>query len=185
MRHTTRPLPGYGTLTLEIWNDGTDVQVIGLDGEGHIVLAREGTMSSEPTFEGTGAIEGMLPAEQLSVDSDGTLEHERCETPSCARAIATMAEAIVRASTMGAVEGANERTVMARLCPSTGLDDAHVHAPTEAIAALAANTPCKWQPVPIEDLAAMPGVGRQTRVRIGATLYQLRQARWAIQPDKR
>ena len=29
MRHTTRPLPGYGTLTLEIWNDGTDVQVIG------------------------------------------------------------------------------------------------------------------------------------------------------------
>ena len=27
MRHTTKPLPGYGTLTLEIWNDGTDVQV--------------------------------------------------------------------------------------------------------------------------------------------------------------
>ena len=85
MRHTTRPLPGYGTLTLEIWNDGTDVQVIGLDAEGRIVLAREGRMSSEPTFEGTGAIEGMLPAEQLSVDSNGTLEHERCATPSCAR----------------------------------------------------------------------------------------------------
>ena len=30
MRHTTQPLPGYGTLALEIWNDGTDVQVIGL-----------------------------------------------------------------------------------------------------------------------------------------------------------
>ena len=39
MRHTTRPLPGYGTLSLEIWNDGTDVQVIGLDAQGHIVLA--------------------------------------------------------------------------------------------------------------------------------------------------
>ena len=66
MRHTTKPLPGYGTLTLEIWNDGTDVQVIGLDAEGRIVLAREGTMSAEPTFEGTGAIEGTLPAEQLT-----------------------------------------------------------------------------------------------------------------------
>ena len=107
MRHTTQPLPGYGTLSLEIWNDGTDVQVIGLDGEGRIVLAREGTMSSEPTFEETGAIEGILPAEQLSFDSDGTLEHERCETPSCARGIATMAESIVRASTMGPVEGAD------------------------------------------------------------------------------
>ena len=107
MRHTTQPLPGYGTLSLEIWNDGTDVQVIGLDGEGRIVLAREGTMSSEPAFEETGAIEGILPAEQLSFDSDGTLEHERCETPSCARGIATMAESIVRASTMGPVEGAD------------------------------------------------------------------------------
>ena len=182
MRHTTQPLPGYGTLTLEIWNDGTDVQVIGLDAEGRIMLAREGTMSTEPTFEGTGAIEGMLPAEQLSVDTHGTVEHERCAAASCARGIATAAEAIVRASTMGPAEGVSERTIMAKLCPTTGLDDAHAHAPTEAIAAIAANTPCKWQPVPIEDLAPMPGVGRQTQVRIGATLYQLRQARWAIRP---
>ena len=43
MRHTTRPLPGYGTLALEVWTDGTDVQVIGLDRKGRIVLAREGT----------------------------------------------------------------------------------------------------------------------------------------------
>ena len=143
MRHTTKPLPGYGTLTLEVWNDGTDVQVIGLDAEGRIVLAREGTMSAEPTFEGTGAIEGTLPAEQLSFDSDGTLEHERCATPSCARGIATMAESIVRASTMGAVEGADESTTMANLCPSTGAEGAPVPAPSEAIAAHAANTPCK------------------------------------------
>ena len=47
IRHTTKPLPGYGTLTLEIWNDGTEVQVIELDAEGRIVLAREGTMSAE------------------------------------------------------------------------------------------------------------------------------------------
>ena len=40
---------------------------------------------------------------------DGTLEHERCATPSCARGIATMAESIVRASTMDAVEGAGTR----------------------------------------------------------------------------
>ena len=84
-----------------MWNDGTDVQVIGLNAEGRIVLAREGRMSSEPTLEGTGAIEGTLPAEQLTFDSHGTLEHEHCATPSCARGIATVAESIVRASTMG------------------------------------------------------------------------------------
>ena len=185
MRHTTKPLPGYGTLTLEVWNDGTDVQVIGLDAEGRIVLAREGTMSAEPTFEGTGAIEGTLPAEQLSFASDGKLKHERCATPSCARGIATMAESIVRASTMGPVEGADEHTVMANLCPSTGLDEAAAHAPTEPIAALAANARCKWRPVPIEALAPMPGVGRQTHVRIGATVHQLRQAPWAVRPETR
>ena len=96
-----------------------------------------------------------------------------------------MGESIVRASTMGAVEGADERTVTANLCPSTGADDAPVPAPSEAIAALAANTPCKWRPVPIKALAAIPGVGRQTLVRIGATLYELRQAPWAIRPDDR
>ena len=161
------------------------MQVIGLDAEGRIVLAREGSMSAEPTLEGTGGIEGTLPAEQLSFDSDGTLEHERCATPSCARGIAMMGESIVRASTMGAVEGADERTVTANLCPSTGADDAPVPAPSEAIAALAANTPCKWRPIPVEDLAPMAGVGRQTLVRIGATLYELRQPPWAIRPDTR
>ena len=81
MRHTTQPLPGYGTLRLEIWNDGTDVQVIGLDGGGRIGLAREGTMSAEPTFEGIGAIEGTLPAEQLSFDSDGTWQSSDASEP--------------------------------------------------------------------------------------------------------
>ena len=158
-RDTDPSAPSSARLSLEMWNDGTDVQVIGLNAEGRIVLAREGRMSSEPTLEGTGAIEGMLPADQLSFDSHGTLEHEHCATPSCARGIATVAESIVRASTMGAVEGAGEHTVMANLYPSTGAEGAPVPAPSEAIAALAANTPCKWRPVPIEALAPMPGVG--------------------------
>ena len=96
-----------------------------------------------------------------------------------------MAESIVRASTMGAVEGGEESTVMAKLCPRSGLGEAAAHAPTEPIAALAANTPCKWRPIPVEDLAPMAGVGRQTLVRIGATLYELRQPPWAIRPDTR
>ena len=99
--------------------------------------------------------------------------------------IATMAEAIVRASTMGAVEGADERTVMANLCPSTGAEGAPAPAPSKAIAALAANARCKWRPIPVEDLAPIPGVGRQTLVRIAATLYELRQAPWAIRSDTR
>ena len=185
MRHTTQPLPGYGTLTLEIWNDGTDVQVIGIDAEGAIVLAREGTVSAEATLEGTGAIEGILPAEQLSVDDHGTLKHERCATPSCARGIATTAESLVRASTMGVIEGTDESTVMVNLCPSTGPDGAQAQPPSEALAALAANTPCKWKPIPVEDLAAMANRGRQTQVQIGATLYDLRQAVWSIRPETR
>ena len=45
-------------------------------------------------------------------------------------------------------------------------------APSEAIAARAGNTPCTWQPFPIEDTARIPGAGGQARVRIGAALYQ-------------
>ena len=48
--------------------------------------------------------------------------------------------------------------------------DPHARAPTEAITALAAK---------------MPGVERQTHVRIGATLDELRQAPWAIRPETR
>ena len=58
-------------------------------------------------------------------------------------------------------------------------------APSEAIAALAANTPHKWEPFPIEDTAPIPGAGGQALVRIGATLYEQRQAPWAIRPDTR
>ena len=185
MRHTTKPLAGYGTLSLEIWNDGTDVQVIGLDAEGRIVLARKGTMSAEPTLEGTGGIEGILPADQLSFDSHGTIEHERCETPSCARRIATLAESIVRASTIGAIEGANEHTVMANLCPSTGANDAHAPAPTEAIAALGAGTLSKWMALSAEDLSAIAYRAPERDVLTGATLYELRQAPWAIRSETR
>ena len=96
-----------------------------------------------------------------------------------------MAKSIVRASTMGAVEGASGHTVMANLCPSKGTDDAQAPPPSEASAAIAANTPCKWQPVRIEDLAPIPGVARQAMVRIGATLYELRQTPWAIRPETR
>ena len=183
MRHTTQPLPGYGALTLEIWNDGAAVQVIGLDAEGRIVLAREGIVSREPTLEGTGGIEGILPAEQLSFDSHGTLEHERCETPNCARGIATTAESIVRASTIGAVEGANEHTVMANVCPSTGANDAQAPAPSEAIAALGAGTLCKWMALSSEDLSAIAYMAPERDVLISATLYELRQAPWGIQTD--
>ena len=189
MRHSTPPLPGYGVLALEIWTDGTDVQVIGLDAQGRIVLAREGTMRSEPTLEGTGGIEGVLPAEQLWFDSGGRLAYERCARPHCARAIAAKAEAVVRASAMGPADGASGGTIMAKLCPTIELDATHAHAPSEAIAALAANAPCKWRPVPIEDLQPIPGVGRRTLVRIGTAIgtavHELRQAPWAIRPDPR
>ena len=185
MRHSTPVLPGYGTLMLEVWTDGTAVQVIGLDGEGQIVLAREGTLTEEATLEGTGAIEGRLPADQLDWVRETELAYQRCTTPDCARAIATRAESIVRASQMGVAQGADEGTIMAKLCPAPQADEAHAHAPTDALAALAAKQPCKWRPVALEDLAPMPGVGRRTLVQIGTTVHELRQARWGIRPDPR
>ena len=88
---------------------------------------------------------------------------------------------------MGPVEGASEHTsghtVMARLCPGTGADDAHAPEPNAAIAALAANTPCKWQPVPVEDLAEIPYMGPEGQVQIGGARYDLREAPWTIRPD--
>ena len=101
------------------------------------------------------------------------------------RAPFAVAESIVRASTMGAVEGADESTTMANLCPTTGADHAQAQAPSEAVAALAANALCKWRPIPIEDLAAMGDMGHQTLVRIGETLHQLRQAPWSIRAQTR
>ena len=135
MRHSTPVLPGYGTLMLEVWTDGTAVQVIGLDGEGQIVLAREGTLTEEATLEGTGAIEGRLPADQLDWVRGTEVAYQLCTTPDCARAIATRAESIVRASQMGVAQGADEGTIMAKLCPAPQAEEAHAHTPTEAIAA--------------------------------------------------
>ena len=96
-----------------------------------------------------------------------------------------MAESIVRASTMGAIEGIDEGTIMANLCPNTGADDAQTQPPSEAIASLATNTPCKWRPVPVEDLAAMTYMAPERQIRIGATLYDLREAPWAIRTHAR
>ena len=86
---------------------------------------------------------------------------------------------------MGVAEGADEGTMMANLCPAREADEAHAHMPTDALAALAAKSPCKWRPVALEDLAPIPGVGRRTLVQIGTTVYELRQARWGIRPDPR
>lgn len=185
MRHSTAALHGYGVLMLEIWTDQVGVQVIGLDGEGRIVLAREGTLEEEPTLEGTGAIDGRLPADQLDWGMNTGLAYERCADTGCAQAIATRAESIVRAATMGVAHGPDEQSFMAKLCPAADADAAHAHAPTAAIAALAEESACKWVPVPLDDLAPMPGVGRRTQVLIGTTVHELRQARWAIRPDPR
>ena len=121
MRHASEASPAYGRLRLDVWNDGTNVQLIGLDTEGRIVLAREGTMIEELEFTDIDGIEAMLPAEEFAFDTDGTRVQHRCATRSCALRIAQKAETVVRASMMGPVEGAREhdaQTVMATMCPS-------------------------------------------------------------------
>ena len=109
----------------------------------------------------------MLPADQLDWVRGTELAYQRCADAGCARAIATKAEAIVRASQMGVAEGADEGTIMAKLCPAPQADEAHAHMPNDALAALAAKSPCKWRPVAREDLAPIPGVGQRTLVQIG------------------
>ena len=64
-----------------------------------------------------------------------------------------------------------------------GADDTQAQTPTEALAPIAANTPCKWKPIASEYLVPMPEVGRRTRVRIGETLYDLHQGHGPLQCD--
>lgn len=182
IRHSTVPLRGYGTLNLEIWTDGTNVQVIGLDRLGQIVLAREGILRGEPMLEETGALAGIVPAQRRVVRGGRTVEQLRCTTVECARSMAARAESIVRASQMGAAEGPDETTTMATLCP-TKADAKHAYAATPAIAALAASEPCKWRPVQAAALGLMPPVGRHTVVLIDNVAHRLRRARWMIRPD--
>ena len=183
MRHASEASPAYGRLRLDVWNDGTNVQLIGLDTEGRIVLAREGTMIEELEFTDIDGIEAMLPAEEFAFDTDGTRVQHRCATRSCALRIAQKAEAVVRASMMGPVEGAREhdaQTVMATMCPSGADNSADAPAPSPALAALGAKAPCKWAAVPTEDLTPTVGIGQSARAVADGKLYGLRQAPWAL-----
>ena len=181
IRHATLPLRGYGALDLELWTDGTNVQVIGLDPLGHIVLAREGTLRAEPEPAPARALAGILPAERRVVDARRTVERLRCTTRECARSMAARAESIVRAAEMGAAEGPGETTTMVSVCPATAGAVTLADAPTPAIAALAATAPCKWRPV--AELGRLPPIGHQTLVLIDSVAYRLRRARWMVRPD--
>ena len=178
--HRTEPLPGMGRLHLQIWHDGETIQVIGLDEQGAIVLAREGTLDSEPTLEGTGALRGIRPAGTLRVQADNTASHQRCATERCAHENAILAESLVRAATMGVATAPGEASMMSRICPVPDGGARSGVAPSPALAALARRAPCRWVPLANADVAALPGVGRQVRVQIGTTVYHFRQARWLI-----
>lgn len=119
MGHKTLPLLAFGALVRDVWTDGADVQVIRLDGEGPIVLAREGTVRSEPTLDGTGAIEGVLPAGQLVFDPRGRLSHRRCATTQCsARRLLPPRPINGEVFDNGRCAGARANTIMAKLWPA-------------------------------------------------------------------
>ena len=86
-------------------------------------------MSAEPTFEGTGAIEGTLPAEQLSFDSDGTLEPRTVRNSPAAHAGSRRWRSRSCAHRRWARSKGPTSTPSWRICArATGLDEAAAHA---------------------------------------------------------
>ena len=78
MRHSTPALPGYGTLMLEIWTDGTAVQVIGLDGEGPGTQRRTGALDRSGTDTPGARAQHPHPDPDAQDASAAHLMRERC-----------------------------------------------------------------------------------------------------------
>ena len=182
LRHTTQPLPSYGALTIEVWTNGTEIQIVGLDTAGKIMLVREGALTRVPSLEGTGALDATLPAQELSITPGGRRESTVCETKQCAQRIARKAESIARAARLEALVTPAGNTTMTSLCPAldtardsarwAGTDRTSTH--TQAPATL-----CRWVPMSGEDRAALDAAGGQGRVQIGETVFMMRHATWS------
>lgn len=176
--HRTQPVPGFGPLTVHVWQHGTRIQIVALDERGAMVVLRSGSIGdSEPVH--LAPMQGVPGARTRTIDANGMMAVEECANTDCAQAIA------VRASTLAAQTHfratPNERAAsstqhnVVRMCPVDG-DDGSAVATNAAWAWAGAYAPCKWRVVPAGVLADWPAAGRSVRVRVGDTVFQMDRA---------
>ena len=180
--HRTQPVPGFGPLTVHVWQHGTRIQIVALDERGAMVVLRSGTIGvGEPVD--LAPMRGVPSARTRTIDANGTMAVDECESTHCAQAIAVRASALAaqthfRANPNERAAGSTRRS-MVRMCPVED-DDSTAVVTNAAWAWAGAYAPCKWRLVPGGALADWPSAERSARVRVGDTVFEMDRA--VLQP---
>ena len=176
--HRTQPVPGFGPLTVHVWQHGTRIQIVALDERGAMVVLRSGTIGDGAPGHST-PMRGVPAARTRTIGANGVMAVEECASTDCAQAIADRASALAaqthfRATPIEHAVGSTQRVVV-RMCPIDGDDGAAIE--TNATWAWAgAHAPCKWRLVPAGALGDWPVAERSARVRVGDTVFQMDRA---------
>ena len=178
--HRTQPVPGSGPLTVQVWHDGTRIQVVALDERGAMLVLRSGSIGDGVSVH-QAPMQGVLPARTRTVGADGTVTVEECGRTDCAQAVALRASALAAKANFREtpVERAARKTqrTAVRMCPIDAGSGATITITTNAVWAwVGTYTPCKWRVVPAGALADWPVAERSVRVRIGDTVFQMDRA---------
>ena len=176
--HRTQPVPGFGPLTVHVWQHGTRIQIVALDEHGTMVVLRSGTIGDGASVHPV-PMRGVPMARTRTIGADGTAAVEECASTDCAQAIAVRASALAvqtnfRATAIERAGSATQR-ILVRMCPIEG-DDTAAIAWNASWAWAGAYAPCKWRVVPAGALAHWPVVERSARVRVGDTVFQMERA---------
>ena len=180
--HRTQPVPGYGPLTVHVWQHGTKIQIVALDERGAMVVLRSGTIGDGASVHPV-PMRGVPMARTRTIGADGTAAVEECASTDCAQAIAVRASALAAQTNFRATAierpGSTTPRILVRMCPTDG-DDSAAIASNAAWAWAGAYAPCKWRVVPAGALADWPVAERSARVRVGDTVFQMDRA--VLQP---
>ena len=181
--HRTQPVPGFGPLTVHVWQHGTRIQIVALDEHGTMVVLRSGTIGDGASVHPV-PMRGVPMARTRTIGADGTAAVEECASTDCAQAIAVRASALAAQTNFRATAierpGSTTPRILVRMCPIDG-DDSAAIATNAAWAWAGAYAPCKWRVVPAGALADWrPVAERSARVRVGDTVFQMDRA--VLQP---
>ena len=174
----TQSVPGFGSLTVHVWQHGIRVQIVALDERGAMVVLRSGTIGDGVSIH-QAPMRGEPGARTRTIGADGTVAVEECTSTGCAQVVADRAsELAAQANFRGTPDERTARTTgraVVRMCPIDGDDGAAV-ATNAPWAWAGAYAPCKWRAVPAGAFADWPVAERSTRVRVGDTVFQVDRA---------
>ena len=176
--HRTQPVPGFGPLTVHVWQHGTRIQIVALDERGAMVVLRNGTIGDGVPVH-PAPMRGVPMARTRTIGTDGTMAVEECTSTDCAQTIAVRASALAaqthfRATPIERAGRSTQRTLV-RMCPIDG-DDTAATVANAPWAWAGAYAPCKWRAVPAGVLADWQVAERSARVRVGHTVFQMDRA---------